>query len=189
MRTGYNPGRDIICFFSSFYNRGKSPEIFNASVGTTSDKNIIDFLSQHRLLFMEAHVLKGFCEACLSCIDVFGRWNQLRDAHAHARIGTVGDHRLNLNAVIIVFDIKGCIFICFQGLPVSQCIIPGLSCWRFLAAFDITESSFIGSNHSTTCTHFNAHVTNRHAAFHAHVFKYRTGIFHKITSGTRSSQF
>ena len=34
---------------------------------------------------------------------------------------------------------------------------------------------------ATARAHLNAHVTNRHTAFHAHVLKYFTGIFYKIT--------
>jgi len=56
MRTRNDPGSNMICFFLSFYDRGKCTEIFNTTIGATSNEYIIDLLSNHGFFFMEAHI-------------------------------------------------------------------------------------------------------------------------------------
>ena len=68
----------------------------------------------------------------------------------------------------------------------------GLECLAFGGKFTsayIVKCGLVGSNHAATCAHFNTHVTDRHAAFHAHLLKNIACKLYKVARACVGSQF
>src|SRR5690606_5945343 len=65
LTTGYYPCSNMLSFFLALDEVGKSPEVFDTTVGTASHEDVVNFLAQHRLSRIEVHILQRLDEACL----------------------------------------------------------------------------------------------------------------------------
>ena len=176
LRTWNQPSRNIFGFFLPFYIIRRRTEIFNSSIGTTSDKNIIYFNLRRRLSRIQAHIFQSFFLRF-----VLRSWHRLIYRNSHSRICSVSNHWLNISCIKGKFRIKNSTFISFQSFPISQFFFPFFPFWCELSSFYIIKSSFVWCNHSTSSSHFYAHIANRHSTFHRHIFENFTCIFTEIT--------
>ena len=111
----------------------------------------------------------------------------MRNSHSHSRISSIGNHRFDICRIKTNLLIEYGIIIALQCLPVFYSLIPCLPFRSIFTTFDIFESHFIRSNHSTTCSHFNRKVTKSKTSFHSQIADCRTCIFHKVTGSTAGS--
>jgi len=74
--------------------------------------------------------------------------------------------RLHLTRVDLNYAIKSGIPIAGKGLPVSQRFFPLRTLRRKRASFHISEGSLVRSDHPCSRSRFDAHVAERHPAFH-----------------------
>ena len=113
----------------------------------------------------------------------------LRNAHAHARIGSVGNHRLDISGIKAYFLIEYRIRIAFQRLPICQRLIPLFTFRGVFTSFDILESRFIRGNHTAARAHLYTEVAQSEASFHGQTAHSLSGILHKVARSTAGSHF
>ena len=106
------------------------------------------------------------------------------DAHAHTGVGAIGNHRFDVGSVKTHFLVEHGVVIALQCLPIGYGLVPILALRRIFTAFDVGEGHLVGCHHAAACTHFDAEVAQRQAAFHRQTADSLAGIFHKITRGT-----
>ena len=85
------------------------------------------------------------------------------------------------------FGVKYRICIGVQLTPFGYGSIEVSSLRSKFAATNVFKSSLIGGNQTTASTHFDAHVTDGHAPFHAQVAESRTCVFYKIPGAPTGS--
>ena len=178
------------CFLPAFHQRSEGAEIFDTAIGTGTEEDIVNLLAQQRLTRLEAHILHGFDERCFFHFAHAFRCRDMRsDGHAHTRIGSIGDHRLNVGCIEAHFLVEYGIVIALQGLPISYRLVPFLAFGCIFASFDVLESDFIRSDHTTTGTHFNRKVAECQSSFHSQAADGFAGIFHEITRSPAGGHF
>ena len=111
----------------------------------------------------------------------------MRNSHSHARIGSVRNHRLDIRCIKTDLLIEYGVIIALQRFPVFHSLIPCFPLRSILTSFDIFESHFIRSNHTTTCSHFNGQITKSKTSFHSQIADGRTCIFHEVTGSSAGS--
>ena len=151
----------------TFDDTGKSSKVFYSSVGTTSNKDIIDGFTHHLFTFFITHILQRLLISGLTTFNFRGIRNGFSYAHTHTWIGSKRNHRINFSSVVVQFLVKYSIFVCVEGFPIRHGFIPISSFRGKFSAFDVVKCLFIWSNHSTTSSHFDTEVTNGHSTFHA----------------------
>ncbi len=102
----------------------------------------------------------------LRSLILAGSGTHAGDVHAHARIGAVGDHRLQRVGIERDGRIIGRALIGRQRLPVGQLPVPILALRREFAAGNLLEGLLIRRNHAGARAAFDRHVADRHALFH-----------------------
>ena len=107
----------------------------------------------------------------------------LRDTHAHARVGTVGDHRFDILGVEGDFTVEHRILTASEGLPVGHRLLPCLPLRRMLTPLQVGEGHLVRSDESAARTHLDGEVAEGETALHGHVADSRPGIFHEVTRG------
>ena len=111
------------------------------------------------------------------------------NSHSHSRIGSISNHRLNIGSVVTNLFIEHCIFIALQRFPVCESLVPFSPLRCILTSLDIFESYFIGSYHTSTCSHFDTQVTQSKTSFHGQAANSFSCIFHKISGCTACCHF
>ena len=184
-RTWHKPRHNIGMLFLAFYHRSKGSKVLDTTVGTTSQEHIIYLFADKAFAWGKSHIIKRFKERCPTRFGyIFKRWNGAVYWHCHTRIGSVGNHWIDILCVKCNFTVEHCIFIAFQGFPIRQCLVPRLAFRSKIGTFYIIERGFIWSNHTTTSTHFDRKIAKCQTAFHAHISHHFARIFHKITCCT-----
>ena len=189
-RTGNQPCHYIRRFLTAFHDRGKCTEILDTAVGASTQEHVINLLAQQRFTRPEAHILHRLHKRCLGGLaHALGSGDVLRDAHAHTRIGSVGNHRLDVGGVEAYFLIEHGILIAFQCFPVCQRLVPRFAFRSIFASLDVPEGRFVRSNHTAARTHFYAEVAQRKASFHGQAAHRLSGILHKVARSAAGSHF
>ena len=58
VRSRNNPGSNVVCFLTAFYDGCKCSEVLYTTICTAPNKYVVYFLAQHGLIFMKAHVIQ-----------------------------------------------------------------------------------------------------------------------------------
>ena len=123
------------------------------------------------------HIIKRSCVSlCL------GRRNNILNRDAHAGVGTVSDHWRNVFGVDMNFLVKYCALICAQREPIftGGIEITIFDLGRKFAALNPIKSNLVRGDHAAACARLDRHITNGHAALHAHLVKDIAAIFKRV---------
>ena len=177
-------------FFASLYRLGKLAEIFDPSVGATSQKYIVDPFAEHLLTAFEIHVGECFGKADLvATAEPFVRGDRLRDADTHTRIGSIGDHRFNVGRIECIFLVELCIGIRSECFPFFDSFVEVGALRSAVTTFDVVERSLVGGDDTAAGTALDTHVADRHTLLHRQVADGLSGKLDEVSGSARSRYF
>ena len=113
----------------------------------------------------------------------------LRDAHAHTRIGAVGNHRLDISGIKAHLLIEDGILLTFQRFPICQRLVPFFPFRSVLTSLDVCKGGFVRSHHTAARTHLYTEITQSEASFHRQTAHSLSGILHKVARSTAGCHF
>ena len=143
-------------------------QVFQPRVGAGTDKHAIHGNILNRRSRFEPHVLQhaGSRVPLSVCLPVRCLGYVVGDGQHHAGIRSPGHKWLQLACIEHDDLVVLCPRIGRQTAPMRERLLPILRGRREAAAFDVRECRLVGGNHSRAGSRFDAHVAQRHAAFH-----------------------
>ena len=164
---------------------GEYAKIFDPAVGATAQKHVIDAFPLQLFAGNKTHIFERLCERYFSrLIDLLHLRDGTVDRHAHAGIGSVGDHRADVRHVERDLFVEYRVGIGFQRLPISHRLFPLLALGSELTPFQIGEGSFVRSDQPSPGAHLDAQVAECHPLLHGEVADGLAGVFHKVAGRT-----
>ena len=163
---------------------GKGAEVFDAAVGAGSQEDVVNGFAHHAFSLLEAHIVEGLAVGLGDGGGYVGS-----DGNAHAGIGAVGNHGLNVGAVELEFFIKHGVVLALERFPISNGLVPLFALGSVGTALEILKGGFVGSYHAAACAHFDGEVAQGEAAFHGEVAHYFSGIFNEVSGGAAGRDF
>ena len=189
-RTRHDPGRhhDL----ATFRHFGGGTHIFDAAVGAGTDEDTINFDVLQRHAGLQAHVIQrhGPVAAFAFVRGVARIGHRAADRAGHFRIHAPGHHRFDLCRVQRHIPVECRAVFRRQCQPARHGFIPRRTFFRCVgAAIHIGVSRIVGRDHAATRTGFDRHITDRHAAFHAHRGEGTAGVFNGMANAARGADF
>mmetsp|Transcript_12221 Transcript_12221/g.26961 ORF Transcript_12221/g.26961 Transcript_12221/m.26961 type:complete len:434 (-) Transcript_12221:112-1413(-) len=179
---------DTVGHLTSHGNGRHFSNIFNASIGTGSDKHLFNGHSFQRLSFFQTNVFQRPRHGRLSSrVLALHGGNGTRHGRHILRRRSPRDGGGNIVGVnddrLVVFGI----LVGHERFPIRHGLLPfvGIRCHG--SALQIVKRHFVGGNNSRPSPRFNGHVGNGHASFHGQTLNGRTTKFNRIartTTGT-----
>ena len=99
----------------------------------------------------------------------------------------IGDHGFDILGADVDLFVKCRAVICAQREPIFAGLFEFF--WREFSALNIIKCRLVGPNHTAARAAFDGHITNRHPAFHAHLFEDIAAIFQRITRSAAHADF
>ncbi|OAV74871.1 hypothetical protein Barb7_01574 [Bacteroidales bacterium Barb7] len=113
-------------------------------------------------------------------VNAFEGEDLFADAHAHAGVGSVGDHRFDVFGMEEDFLVKGGIGVGVEFAPFGEFPFADFAAGGKFATVEVVESDLVRGNHAAACTHFDGEVADGEAVFHRGVADGFTGVFDEV---------
>ncbi|MNQ90111.1 hypothetical protein D3C85_1054390 [compost metagenome] len=158
-------------------------KIFDTSICTRTDEDIVYFQICHWCTWFQIHIFKRFFSrfTFIFCFEALWIWNQGSYASSHTRARTPGNLRDQCICIEFQYPIICRAFVCNKIGPFCYCCVE-ISALRYIfTTTQVVECSSIWSDETSSCATFNGHITNSHTLFHGKTTDCIACVFNNIT--------
>ncbi len=147
---------------------GSEAQVADAAVRAGADEDDIDRLAGDGLAGLQVHIGEALLEAAAGRVvrHLVEGGDVAVDADAHARVGAVGDHRLELVRVEDDGLVVDGALVGGEGAPVGDGLVPIGARGGVAAAADVVEGGLVGGDETGPRAALDAHVADGHPLLH-----------------------
>src|SRR5208282_750259 len=185
LRARHHHGANLWIHVLPFRHSRRRPQVFDSRIGARSDEHTVHSDAFDRRSGIETHVGERlFRRAPVGLLhEALELGNARVHGHYHSGIRPPGDERRERCRVNLNHAIELRSGIARQSAPVRNRFFPIFSFWSKAPPADIRESRLIGCDQSRSRSRLDAHIAQRHAAFHRQRAHRIAGVLDHMSGG------
>src|ERR1700722_2599933 len=161
----------------------RRPQILNPGVGARSNEHTIDSNLLNPLSWIESHILqRKFGGPPISFPQASDLRHAPRNGSYHPWIRPPGHKRGKLRRVDLHHFVERRAIIAWQTPPKRDCFLPLRTSRSKFLPLDVSDGRFIRRYHPCSRARLDAHIAQRHAAFHRKRPHRRARVFDHVSS-------